>query len=254
VPSVTPAMLVRHPALRTLALETDRVKHIGVGETVLLTATELKLTERVAQLEGIVRRAGIDPNQFSHKVLNAEGVGGPDIPIQSVHIDGIADSAFNNAYLSAAAVLEQMDDLLTSIRHIPLKTPVFGAQFDRTSGFGPRVDPFTGRYSFHPGVDFAGPWGATVSSTAPGTIVWAGARGGYGNLVEIDHGYGIHTRYGHLSAILVRVGAKVGKGAPIGRLGSTGRSTGPHVHYEVWYDDVVRNPSNFIEAGRHVLQ
>jgi murein DD-endopeptidase MepM/ murein hydrolase activator NlpD len=254
VPTVTPAMLVRHPALRTLALETDRVKRIGVGETVLLTATEQKLTERVGQLEGIIRRTGIDPNQYARKISSAEGVGGPDIPLQSVHIDGIADSAFNNAYLSAAAVLEQMDDLLTSIRHIPLTQPVYGAQFDRTSGFGPRVDPFTGRYSFHPGVDFAGPWGATVSSTAPGTVVWAGPRGGYGNLVEIDHGYGIHTRYGHLSAILVRVGSKVGKGAPIGRLGSTGRSTGPHVHYEVWYDDVVRNPSNFIEAGRHVLQ
>jgi murein DD-endopeptidase MepM/ murein hydrolase activator NlpD len=78
-------------------------------------------------------------------------------------------------------------------------------------------------------------------------------HGGYGNMVEIDHGLGIHTRYGHLSAILVQVGAKISKGAPIGKLGSTGRSTGPHVHYEVWYDDVVRNPSKFIEAGRHVL-
>jgi murein DD-endopeptidase MepM/ murein hydrolase activator NlpD len=78
-------------------------------------------------------------------------------------------------------------------------------------------------------------------------------RGGYGNMVEIDHGLGIHTRYGHLSAILVQVGAKVSKGAPIGKLGSTGRSTGPHVHYEISYDDVVRNPSKFIEAGRHVL-
>jgi murein DD-endopeptidase MepM/ murein hydrolase activator NlpD len=92
-----------------------------------------------------------------------------------------------------------------------------------------------------------------VHATAPGTVVFAGNRGGYGNMVEIDHGYGIHTRYGHLSAISVRVGAKIGKGAGLGRVGSTGRSTGPHVHYEVWYDDVVKNPNNFIEAGRHVL-
>ncbi len=70
---------------------------------------------------------------------------------------------------------------------------------------------------------------------------------------KIDHGYGIHTRYGHLSSIAVRVGTRIGKGAGVGRVGSTGRSTGPHVHYEVWYDDVVKNPNNFIEAGRHVL-
>jgi murein DD-endopeptidase MepM/ murein hydrolase activator NlpD len=140
------------------------------------------------------------------------------------------------------------------MHHIPLTTPVSGSQFERTSGFGARIDPFTGRYSFHPGVDFAGPWGSLIESTAPGTVVFAGERGGYGNMVEIDHGFGIHTRYGHLSSILVQVGAKVAKGAPIGKLGSTGRSTGPHVHYEVWYDDVVRNPSTFIEAGRHVFE
>ncbi len=146
-----------------------------------------------------------------------------------------------------------MNTLLSAMRHIPLSLPVWGSQFDRTSGFGARIDPFTGRYSFHPGIDFAGPWGATIAATAPGTIVYAGDRGGYGNMVEIDHGFGIHTRYGHMSSILVHVHDKVGKGSPIGRLGSTGRSTGPHVHYEVWYDDVVRNPNTFIEAGRHVL-
>ena len=102
-------------------------------------------------------------------------------------------------------------------------------------------------------LDFAGPWGSLVHATAPGTVVFAGYRGGYGNMIEIDHGYGIHTRYGHLSAINVTVGSHVVKGASIGHVGSTGRSTGPHVHYEVWYDDVVKNPSNFIEAGRHVL-
>jgi murein DD-endopeptidase MepM/ murein hydrolase activator NlpD len=137
---------------------------------------------------------------------------------------------------------------------VPLAMPVSStAGFDKSSGFGARIDPFTGRYAFHPGIDFAGPWGSVVHATAPGTVVFAGNRGGYGNMVEIDHGYGIHTRYGHLSAITVRVGARIGKGAGLGRVGSTGRSTGPHVHYEVWYDDVVKNPNNFIEAGRHVL-
>jgi murein DD-endopeptidase MepM/ murein hydrolase activator NlpD len=168
-----------------------------------------------------------------------------------VQVNGIKDAGFDATYLRASAVLGQLSDLSFEMRHIPLAVPVSG--FDRTSGFGPRVDPFTHRYAFHSGIDFAGPYGAQVHATAPGTVIFVGSRGDYGNMVEIDHGLGIHTRYGHLSSITVRVGAKIDKGAAIGRVGSTGRSTGPHVHYEVWYDDVVRNPSNFIEAGRHVL-
>jgi murein DD-endopeptidase MepM/ murein hydrolase activator NlpD len=137
--------------------------------------------------------------------------------------------------------------------HVPLTTPVTGEAFDKSSGFGARIDPFTGRYAFHPGVDFAGPWGAAVAATAPGVVVFAGARGGYGNMVEIDHGFGMHTRYGHLAKITVKIGSRVDKGGVIGKMGSTGRSTGPHVHYEVLYENVVRNPTKFIEAGRHVL-
>jgi murein DD-endopeptidase MepM/ murein hydrolase activator NlpD len=253
-PAIAPAMLMQHPALKAIALEADRVKGIGVSETVLLDGTEQRLSERVASLQDIIHRTGIDPREYARKFGETEGVGGPDIPIQSVQIEGIADDTFKNAYLSASAVLEQMNGLLGALRHVPLTTPVHGLEFNRTSGFGPRIDPFTGHRSFHPGVDFAGPYGSNVDATAQGTVVWAGDKGGYGNLVEIDHGYGIHTRYGHLASILVRVGAKVQQGAPIGKLGSTGRSTGPHVHYEVWYENVMRNPSNFIEAGRHVLQ
>jgi murein DD-endopeptidase MepM/ murein hydrolase activator NlpD len=253
-PGIAPAMLMHHPALKAIALEADRVKGIGVSETQLLDGTEQRLSERVGSLQELIRRTGIEPREYARKFGDAEGVGGPDIPLQSVQVEGIADESFKNAYLSASAVLDQMNGLLSALRHVPLTIPVHGNEFSRTSGFGPRVDPFTGHHSFHPGVDFAGPWGSNVDATAAGTVVYAGERGGYGNLVEIDHGYGIHTRYGHLASILVRVGARVQQGAPIGKLGSTGRSTGPHVHYEVSYENVTRNPSNFIEAGRHVLQ
>ena len=200
-----------------------------------------------------MRRTGINPDSFARKLASSEGVGGPDIPLDQVRIEGISDPQFTHAYLSAAAVLEQLNGLSAAMDHVPLAMPVSSASFDKSSGFGARVDPFTGRFAFHPGIDFAGPWGSVVKATAPGTVVAAGYRGGYGNMVEIDHGYGIHTRYGHLSSIMVRVGSKIGKGAGLGRVGSTGRSTGPHVHYEVWYDNVVKNPNNFIEAGRHVL-
>jgi murein DD-endopeptidase MepM/ murein hydrolase activator NlpD len=90
--------------------------------------------------------------------------------------------------------------------------------------------------------------------TAPGVVTFAGPKGAYGNTVEVDHGFGIRTRYGHLSRILVPVGSTLEKGAVVGTLGSTGRSTGPHVHYEIWYEDAVKNPSRFLRAGIHVLQ
>jgi murein DD-endopeptidase MepM/ murein hydrolase activator NlpD len=252
----TPTALTfaQHPALRVLAEQTDRVAHIGLIETQLMERTQGEVAEGVARIQSVIRHTGINPDDYTHRMNAAYGVGGPEMPLQDVTIPGISDTGFSSAYLRASAVLDQMNALLTAMRRIPLTTPVAGPQFERTSGFGARIDPFTGRYSFHPGVDFAGPWGSIIDATAPGTVVYAGDRGGYGNMVEIDHGFGIHTRYGHMSSILVHVGSKVSKGTPIGKLGSTGRSTGPHVHYEVWYDNVMRNPSTFIEAGRHVLQ
>jgi murein DD-endopeptidase MepM/ murein hydrolase activator NlpD len=253
-PRLSTAEFAQHPALRVLAAETERVAKIGSSETALMTQTQGEVAQGVSELQTVIRHTGINPNDYTRRVDGAHGMGGPDIPLQDVRVEGVADKSFSTAFLRASAVLEQMDTLLSAMHHLPLAMPVSGSQFERTSGFGARVDPFTGQYSFHSGVDFAGPWGSLIESTAPGRVIYAGERGGYGNMVEIDHGFGIHTRYGHLSTILVRVGANVPAGAPIGKLGSTGRSTGPHVHYEIWYNDVVRNPSTFIEAGRHVFE
>jgi murein DD-endopeptidase MepM/ murein hydrolase activator NlpD len=240
------------PTLRILAQQTERVKQMGTAETALLVGVDHAIAGRIGDLQTVLRRVGVNPDALETQAQGA--VGGPDVPVQSVRIDGIADNTFTAAYLGATAHEKELNTLFSALHHVPLTTPVHGPQFELTSGFGGRVDPFTHRVGFHPGVDFAGPWGSNVLATAPGVIVWAGPRGGYGNLVEIDHGYGFKTRYGHLSSILVRVGARVEKGSPIGKLGSTGRSTGPHVHYEVWLADVLRDPSRFIEAGRHVLQ
>lgn len=242
----------QHPALRALAEQTTRVARIGQSETMLMAQTETALDKGVTGLRAVMRRTGINPDQLAGR-LSAEGIGGPEIPLDQIHLEGISDPGFTRAYLSAASVLDQLNTLSAALSHVPLAQPVPAAEFDRSSGFGVRRDPFTGRYAFHPGIDFAGPRGAAVHATAPGTVVVAARRGGYGNMVEIDHGFGIHTRYGHLSQITVKPGTKVTTGTTIGRVGSTGRSTGPHVHYEVWYDNVVKNPNNFIEAGRHVL-
>ncbi len=243
---------IQHPALRALAEQTARVAHIGRSETTLMARTGSVLDRSVSDLRAVMRRTGINPDQLARR-LESEGVGGPEIPLDQVRIEGVSDADFTRAYLGAAATLSQLNTLSAALSHVPLARPVPSANFDRTSGFGVRMDPFTGHYAFHPGIDFAGPWGSAVHATAAGKVVFAGKRGGYGNMVEIDHGFGIHTRYGHLSKITVRAGMKIAKGAAIGRVGSTGRSTGPHVHYEVWYDNVVKNPNNFIEAGRHVL-
>jgi murein DD-endopeptidase MepM/ murein hydrolase activator NlpD len=252
-PRDSATLYARHPGLQFLAQQTSRVARIGESENLLMARTEGTLGQGVGNLRDVMRSTGINPDSFARKIAGSQGIGGPEIPLDQVRIEGISDPQFSHAYLSASAVLDQLNGLSAAMDHVPLAAPVSVASFDKSSGFGARVDPFTGRYAFHPGIDFAGPWGSVVHATAPGTVVFAGNRGGYGNMVEVDHGYGIHTRYGHLSTISVRVGSHIGRGASLGRVGSTGRSTGPHVHYEVWYDDVARNPNKFIEAGRHVL-
>jgi murein DD-endopeptidase MepM/ murein hydrolase activator NlpD len=119
-----------------------------------------------------------------------------------------------------------------------------------SSAFGMRTDPFTGRRAMHTGTDFAGRAGADVLSVAAGIVTEAGPRFGYGMVVEINHGNGYVTRYGHNARVLVKPGDKVNKGQRIALIGSTGRSTGPHVHFEVLFNDKVVNPTEYIEASR----
>ena len=141
-------------------------------------------------------------------------------------------------------------ELRRVVAHLPLRRPVRHAHV--TSGFGTRVDPFTGRGARHEGIDFEARFGTPVRATAPGRVVVAGFRGGYGRMVEIDHGNGVHTRYGHLSALLVHRGQRVAAGQAVGREGSSGRSTGPHVHYEVRVDDVAIDPAPLLRVGERL--
>jgi murein DD-endopeptidase MepM/ murein hydrolase activator NlpD len=237
---------LHNPALRALTEQTARLERLDGTETALLKSADAQVSTRIAGVEGVFRRVGLNPDSV------APDMGGPLLPATDVRVAGIDDATFAAAYVGASAHGKFLAELREALAHVPLTTPVHGSGFELTSDFGPRVDPFTHHVGFHPGLDFGGPLGAAVAATAPGKVIFAGPRGGYGNMVEIDHGYGIHTRYAHLSSLLVRVGATVKKGAPVGRLGSTGRSTGPHVHYEVWLASAVRDPSRFIEAGRHV--
>jgi murein DD-endopeptidase MepM/ murein hydrolase activator NlpD len=171
-------------------------------------------------------------------------MGGPEIPLDTIRVDGISDRVFTLAYLKAEADLGELAGLWQAIGRLPTAIPMAG-KTNLTSGFGPRLDPFTGRYGFHSGVDFAGAPGTPVLATAGGQVVFAGRDGSYGNMVLLDHGFGLRTRYAHLMIVAVAIGQRVLKGTAVGRLGSTGRSTGPHVHYEVLYDNLARNPAKF---------
>ena len=175
-------------------------------------------------------------------VATAAPMGGP---FESL---GKGDATFKQLFTS----WKKLDNLADGAIAVPSDKPVKTASF--TSGYGVRSDPFRGRAAMHAGIDLAGPVGTPIYATGDGTVSESGYHnGGYGNLVKLDHGRGIETRYGHLSAILVRAGQRVTRGQMIGRMGSTGRSTGSHLHYEVRIDSRAVNPIPFMKSSDYLL-
>ena len=205
--------------------------------------------ETITRLRGVMDEAGIAPDRFAPAPQRTGGVGGPYIPI---NVDANAP-AFDKAVSSVERSLVVEDRLRREVPFAPVRRPLIG-QADVSSPFGYRPDPFLGRLALHPGVDLVQAYGATVKATGAGRVVHAGPMGGYGNMVEIDHGGGLSTRYGHLSDILVEEGQEVEAGAAVGRIGSTGRSTGPHLHYEVRVDGDPVDPTRFLHAGDGLLE
>jgi murein DD-endopeptidase MepM/ murein hydrolase activator NlpD len=143
--------------------------------------------------------------------------------------------------------LTRLEEVRSTAESLPFRNPAIGK--DVTSPFGNRRDPFLGRIALHSGIDFRFSPGERIRPTAPGKVISAGWTGGYGNMVEIDHGNGISTRYGHMSQVLVKVGDTVDRDDVIGLAGSTGRSTGTHLHYEVRQDGHAVDPVYFMNAG-----
>ena len=175
---------------------------------------------------------------------STSGMGGPyfeplpqNMPFET-HLDHLDQSIAQYNQLKATAV------------SLPLGLPAIGKRI--TSRFGNRIDPFLGRLALHAGIDFAARTGDDVLSTGAGKVVFAGTSGGYGKMVEIEHQNGYSTRFGHLSRISVSAGDEIDIGEIIGRAGSTGRSTGPHIHYEVRYNDRATDPIRFINAGKKI--
>ncbi|MGV8854880.1 MAG: M23 family metallopeptidase [Devosia sp.] len=177
-----------------------------------------------------------------------EGVGGPLLPpVEGADASPMVDDA--NAVMEALVRYKAARD---SIATAPVHMPIAG-NFRRSSGFGNRTDPFTGNRAFHSGLDFAAASGSSVLSAGDGVVSFVGAMSGYGNVVEVTHDDGLVTRYGHLSAFLSKVGQRVSTGTPIAKVGSTGRSTGPHLHFEVRKGATAINPKAFLDAGRRLL-
>ena len=202
---------------------------------------------RAAVAESRLASLGLNPQAALASLSDKSAQGGPLLTL-ATSADGSIDPRFQRFGLSLA----RMDALERSVDHLPQALPASLEYI--SSGFGFRVDPFTGAGAFHPGLDFRGPIGAPIYAAARGTISFVGQRSGYGNCVEIDHGNGLITRYAHMSGFRTVPGKAVEPGEVIGLIGSTGRSTGPHLHFEVRINDRPVNPRPFLEAVPHVLE
>jgi murein DD-endopeptidase MepM/ murein hydrolase activator NlpD len=205
-------------------------------------ATEARYRNAAA----MVAKLGLAPSRV------AVGIGGPYEPLPNdasskAFKPGQADPQFKALFNS----WQRLDQLQTGIIAIPSARPVQIVSV--ASGFGVRSDPFRGGRAMHAGVDMPGPIGTPIYATADGLVGRTGWVGGYGNLVELEHGKGIQTRYGHLSSILVAPGTRVKRGQLVGLMGSTGRSTGSHLHYEVRIDGRAVNPIPFLQTSDYLL-
>jgi murein DD-endopeptidase MepM/ murein hydrolase activator NlpD len=213
-----------------------------------------RLTDHtLANIDGVEKLIDITglkaENLISSASSRSSAQGGPFIAaLQS----GEPAGSLKASLINLDSYLVQWDALQSAVRRLPLTVPL--DYFQRTSRFGKRRDPINGKWAMHYGIDLGGIFKSSVYATAPGVVSYVGWNGKFGRLVEINHGAGIKTRYGHLHKTLVKKGQKIGFRDKIGLLGSTGRSTGAHLHYEIQSGGRPQDPMKFIKAGRYVFQ
>lgn len=240
-----------------LAGERDRARlqlaALQDAQQELFDSLRERMEEHVDQVAAGLAFTGLDIDTLLAELEaggESVGYGGPMLPVVPDDLpDGVAwaEAVEVVGWADRAAALRDLANAL------PIGQPVRD-DFRLSSNFGYRRDPFTRRSSRHTGLDMAAPTGTPIYVTAPGTVIDAGRRGAYGYMVEVEHAFGLTTRYAHLSVISVAAGQQVGYGDQVGLMGSTGRSSGPHLHYEVRVRDEPRNPIGFIRAGQHVFQ
>lgn len=239
-----------------IAVEVAEVRRLRVENLALATKARAyeenagQLQAKVLQLQSVVTKLGLMAGvEESLPDAAVGGVGGlsrnetlpPSVDIASTleELDTTVSTLSNKSNRLEAYFRDQKELLASTPSTWPLRGYL-------SAGFGNRPDPFTGMRDFHPGIDISVPRGTKVAAPADGVVVFAGARAGYGNAMMIDHGFGVVTRYGHLEGFNVRPGQRIKRGDVIAFSGNTGRSTAPHLHYEVWVNDQMRNPIEFI--------
>ncbi|HVW91079.1 MAG TPA: M23 family metallopeptidase [Devosia sp.] len=213
-----------------------------------LAALSAEANSSTEQILDSLKQAGIKPALPVSATDAGSAMGGPELPPQPNMPD--AENLVDEANAVGTA-LTRLKDARQAIAAAPVHMPVAGP-LRMSSGFGNRTDPFTGRQAFHPGIDLPWPSGTDVMAAGDGKVIYVGQINGYGNVIDIDHGGGLVTRYGHLSAFIAREGDVVHTGTPIGRVGSTGRSTGPHLHFEVRRNDQPVDPTTYLALGRRL--
>lgn len=232
------------PIQRIIAVRMDQERLIErAGDVAQSRAERLRLAFRLA---------GLNPAAYgpaSNAALGGPLIEARDPKALATILD--VDEPFAIRIRHAADNLSEMRGLADAAERTPFSRPT---EARTTSGFGVRFDPFNGRPAVHQGQDFAAPLNTPIHATAPGVVSYAGVRSGYGNTIEIDHGRGFKTRFAHLNTLSVQAGQRVALGQRIGAMGTTGRSTGVHLHYEVWMDGRPQNPARFMRAGDHLVQ
>jgi murein DD-endopeptidase MepM/ murein hydrolase activator NlpD len=226
-------------ALSHVEAALDRVER---GQALAVSRLQDRYENKVRQIRSTLAQLGLRAD------TRPPASGGPFVPVKLAS----DDQAFGRALLRVNLARADANGLSTALLKVPLRKPIAG-DIDESSPFGIRTDPIVHEAAMHTGIDFRGDTGDPIRATAAGIVTIAGWSGGYGKMVEIDHGNGLATRYGHLSQIDVDVGDTVRAGSVVGKLGSTGRSTGPHLHYEVRVKGEAVDPQKFLDAGERLF-
>jgi murein DD-endopeptidase MepM/ murein hydrolase activator NlpD len=244
-PSASPLKSSRNDKVSNLDQTLERLSggldEVEQHQTAVLGKMEEEANRKLHRIRDALSEAGINPSQSKA----GTDIGGPFVPLKVPRGD---ESTFGRLFYDVNVTRAEVDRYNQILNVTPVRKPVTG-EIDMSSLFGVRSDPFFHRPAMHTGIDLRGEAGEPVHATASGRVTIAGHDGGYGNLVEINHGSGLATRYGHLSKIDVKIGQRVRIGQIIGEIGSTGRSTGPHLHYETRVNGQPVDPQKFLHAG-----
>lgn len=222
--------------------------NIEAAQTATVQGLETRSRQTVARLRSLLGDIGMNADKVAlaaEPPAQNKPVGGPLVPLNDP-----STLQFETALKRTQSLLGAVSKLKKTVRTLPVRQPIPNSLADMTSNFGARSDPFTRGYAMHTGIDFRAETGTPVRATAAGKVVTSDYTGGYGNMVEIDHGNGLTTRYAHLSELLVEEGETVEAGKVVGKVGSTGRSTGPHLHYETRVSGDATDPARFIRTGQ----